>query len=178
MKYIIGLGNPGAEYQHTRHNIGFSMLDAFVEYLGIQQGFNFNKKWNAAVLRTDKFTFIKPMDYMNNSGKVSRAVISFYQKEFKLEDIFVFHDDLDLSLGEFKIQQAKGPKVHNGLLDLNNHLGGNEYWHVRIGIDGRNGDRSIPGSKYVLSNFRPEEKEILIETQQKISVQLKAVIEK
>ena len=161
MKYIIGLGNPGSEYENTRHNIGFILINHLIELLNIKGQFSYSKKFKAEILKSEDLIFIKPLDYMNNSGQVTRSVINFYEKSFDLNNIIVLHDDLDVKLGKFKVQKGKGPKVHNGLLDLNKHLGGEDYWHIRLGIDGRDGDRSIPGSNYVLSNFENSELELI-----------------
>lgn len=117
------------------------------------------------------------MNYMNNSGKVTRSVLDFYNKDIDLTDVFVVHDDLDIEIGQYKIQKGKGPKVHNGLRDITSHIGGDGYWHIRIGVDNRNGDRSVSGSNYVLSNFSSEEREILSEVFTKASSELKDLIE-
>jgi peptidyl-tRNA hydrolase, PTH1 family len=177
MKYIIGLGNPGTEYQKNRHNVGFMILDKLVEFLKVSGEFTYNKKFKAEVLKSGDYLFIKPMDFMNNSGQATRAVIDFYEKNFNLADVFVMHDDLDIEVGQFKIQQGKGPKVHNGLIDLNKHLNSENYWHIRIGVDGRGGDRSIPGSSYVLSNFNVEEKEMIDSNSEKLLAEIKVLIE-
>lgn len=177
MKYIIGLGNPDKEYQKNRHNIGFIVLDKFIDYLNINAEFKYSAKFKAETIKDNNYIFIKPMNYMNNSGQVSRSVIDFYEKDFKIDDVIVVHDDLDLELGQYKIQQGKGPKVHNGLLNLNQHLNSENYWHVRIGVDGRDGDRSIPGSNYVLSNFSDSELRLIDLSLEKMFSELESLIE-
>jgi len=177
MKYIIGLGNPNKEYQKNRHNIGFIVLDKLISYLNIKGQFNYSAKFKAEIIKDNNYIFIKPMNYMNNSGQVSRAVIDFYSKDFNIDDVIVIHDDLDIELGQYKIQQSKGPKVHNGLINLNQHLGSENYWHVRIGVDGRDGDRSMPGSNYVLSNFKDSELNLIDFTLNKMFQEIKALIE-
>ncbi|MDH5533163.1 MAG: aminoacyl-tRNA hydrolase [Candidatus Pacebacteria bacterium] len=178
MKYIIGLGNPGSEYENNRHNIGFIVLDQLVDWLRIEGNFAYNKKFKADVLKSGDLVFIKPQDYMNNSGQVVRAVINFYEKSVNLNDVIVLHDDLDIVVGQYKFQLGKGPKVHNGLLDLNKHLGGEDYWHARIGVDNRRGDRSMPGSNYVLSNFNNIELDTIAEMSTTLFREIKAEIDK
>jgi PTH1 family peptidyl-tRNA hydrolase len=177
MKYIIGLGNPDKEYQKNRHNIGFIVLDKLIEYLNIGDKFSYNAKFKAEIIKGNDLIFIKPMNYMNNSGQVSRSVIDFYGKDFDINDVIVIHDDLDIELGQYKIQQGKGPKVHNGLIDLNQHLNSENYWHVRVGVDGRDGDRTIPGSNYVLSNFTDSELKLIDASLEKMFTELKSLIE-
>lgn len=178
MKYIIGLGNPGSQYQKNRHNIGFIVLDQLVDQLKLDGQFSYNKKFKADILKSNDLIFIKPLDYMNNSGQVVRAVIDFYEKEVNLDNVIVLHDDLDIEIGQYKIQSGKGPKVHNGLLDLNKYLGEDSYWHVRIGVDGRAGDRSVPGSNYVLSNILSSEIKLIWEMFPAMFDEIKALIEK
>lgn len=178
MQYIIGLGNPGSEYEKNRHNIGFMVLDLLIDWLKIKGKFSYNKKFKAEVLKSGDLVFIKPQDYMNNSGQVARAVINFYEKIINLDEVIVLYDDLDIAVGQYKFQLGKGPKVHNGLLDLNKHLGGENYWHARIGVDSRRGDRSIPGSNYVLSNFNNLELDLISEISSSLFKEIKAVIEK
>lgn len=176
MKYIIGLGNPGKEYEQNRHNVGFMFLDYFASKLSLGD-FSHSNRFKADLIKETKFLLIKPMDFMNNSGQVASGIINFYDKQVNLDAIIVVHDDLDIELGNYKIQKGKGPKVHNGLRDLDSHLIGDAYWHVRIGVDSRNGDRSIPGSNYVLSNFSYTEKTVLHDVFGEIAEELKALIE-
>lgn len=160
MKFIVGLGNPGNKYLHTRHNIGFKVVDQMagdkkwnisgkgkLEYLWLEKG-------------SEKIELIKPQTFMNKSG----SALTYAKKnhpELIGKNLFVVHDDLDLAVGNFKTQFGTGPKQHNGLTSIYEQLGTDQFWHVRIGVDGRNGDRSMPADKYVLSSFRPDEREIV-----------------
>lgn len=178
MKFIVGLGNPGAEYEKSRHNVGFMMVDRLVEELGLANQWQASHKFKAQIIKSGQLVFLKPQDFMNNSGRVVRPVLEFYDSD-SLSDLIVVHDDLDISLGEFKLQLGKGPKVHNGLLDLDRHLGGSGYWHVRVGVDNRTAElRGISGADYVLANFRPDEVEKLRALSQTLIDQLKELIEK
>ena len=181
MTFVIGLGNPEDKYQSTRHNIGFMVLEALASNLNAKSKINHcltesrqnrkrlkqtsnskfsnSKRLSSQILKAGSIVLVKPLTYMNESGKAVKAVWDFYtNKEMSLEDstynsLYIVHDDLDIVLGEYKIQFGKGPKIHHGLQSIYNHLGTDQFWHVRIGIDGRGGDRSMPGSKYVLQKF-------------------------
>jgi PTH1 family peptidyl-tRNA hydrolase len=154
MKVIVGLGNIGERYEKTRHNIGFIVVDYLAERLGIS--FNNSPKHFSFVAKNKDYILVKPQTFMNESGKAIRAICDYFNINVE-EDLIVAHDDLDIEVGQFKRQQGRGPKVHNGLASTYQYLGTNNFLHMRIGIDGRNGDRSIPGSNYVLSNFSQEE---------------------
>ena len=161
MKIIVGLGNPGDKYLHTRHNIGFKVVDQMAE----DQEWRCSKKGKLEYLWLDKsekkIELVKPQAFMNKSGLVL-AYIKKKHPQLTGENLFAIHDDLDLEVGKFKLQFGKGPKQHNGLISINQHLGTDQFWHVRIVVDGRKGDRSIPADKYVLSSFSPDER-VLIE---------------
>lgn len=178
MKFIIGLGNPGAEYQKNRHNVGFMIIDQLLESMSSDAAWQSNSKLKAEVAKIGQIIFIKPQNYMNNSGQVARQVINFYEKTFNSEDVIVIHDDLDIKLGEYKIQLDKGPKAHNGIIDLDKHLGGSNYWHVRVGVDNRAPEmQGMGGADYVLANFMNEELDKLSQTNQYLINQLKDMIE-
>ena len=144
MKLLVGLGNPGAKYTNTRHNIGFMFLD----YLEQQQKLDKQVKT------------LKPETYMNQSGMAVVKKLSFYK--LQPADLIVIHDDLDLPLGEYKIQFGKGPKLHNGVESVEQAIGTKEFWRVRIGVDNRSLENRVPGDLYVLQNFLPEEKTKLL----------------
>lgn len=117
--------------------------------------FQLNKKCQAFLTQSAGVILGKPNTYMNNSGQAVRAVVDYFS--IKTDDVFVIHDDLDLELGNYKLHFAKGPKEHNGLLSIYQHLGTQNFWHIRIGVDGRGGDRTIRPSDYVLQRFLSSE---------------------
>lgn len=169
MKLIVGLGNPGTEYANTRHNAGFMAVDFLSSTLGQFTQWHFEKKFKSELCvgqRGDETVmFLKPQTFMNSSGEAVQAVISFYK--IKVDDVLVIHDDLDLKLGVVKLQSGVGPKVHNGLLNIEEKLGTKKFWRLRMGVDtrpegGRAGDQA--GEKYSLTDFPPEEKKILTNT--------------
>lgn len=152
MHLIVGLGNPGEEYQKTRHNAGFMFLD---EVAG-NNGFSFDRKFEAEIWKSDKYILMKPVTFMNDSGRAVRKVMDYFK--IGVEELVVVHDDLDIAFGEYKIQQEVGPKVHNGLKSVEQYLGRKDFWRVRIGIDNRQPGLSYgTGADYVLSKFSKEE---------------------
>lgn len=160
MKVIVGLGNPGQEYENTRHNVGFMTVDLLAKELDLS--FESSAKLSSLVAKNADVVLVKPQTFMNRSGEALQAVLQFYKAEPK--DLIVVHDDLDIALGEYKIQNGTGPKGHNGLISIYSSLGTQNFFHVRIGVDGRENDRSIPGKAYVLQPFLPDEQAIVQKT--------------
>ncbi len=169
MTFLIGLGNPGLEYEKTRHNVGFVVIDELCAQL-TEKPFTQESKSSprlfSRVAKVGDCILAQPQTFMNESGKAVRATLDFYQKDLlkeggELKNLFVIHDDLDLALGSYKLHFAKGPKIHNGLQSIYDHLHTDQFWHVRVGVDGRGGVRSMPGHAYVLSQFTDSEKEVL-----------------
>lgn len=173
MNIIVGLGNPGLRYENTRHNAGFMVLENLSQVLECPN-YTTKKKIFADVCKVKESIFIKPQVFMNESGKAVRGSLDFYKlsnegkKEGGYHNLFVIHDDLDLPLGTYKIQYGIGPKGHNGLLSIYQYLGTQNFWHIRVGIDTRNGDRTIPPQAYVLEKFSPDE----IEKFNQVKIQL------
>ncbi len=133
MKLVVGLGNPGKRYKNTRHNIGFMVVNSIageINWVESKKG-KLHYFW-----KSDNLEYIKPQAYMNKSGESVLAVTKKHQN-LKKENIFVIHDDLDIKLGEYKIQFGKGPKDHNGLVSIYEKLGTKKFWHVRVGIENR-----------------------------------------
>ncbi len=166
MRFIFGLGNPGAEYQQSRHNVGWLMVEALASELareaGTQPYFQAAPKVFAEWLKLGSTVLAKPQTFMNESGKAVRAVLDYYKQPLSdLSQVYVIHDDLDLALGTYKVQLGTGPKIHNGLLSIYQHLGTQEFWHVRLGVDNRDGDRTMPGKNYVLQAFSAAEQPLL-----------------
>jgi len=138
MKLIIGLGNPGSKYVNNRHNVGYMVVDALK---GISKGLT--------LLKTDYF--------MNDSGSFVAKKLKTYS--IKPEALYVVHDDLDIKLGAFKIQFGRGPKGHNGIIDIEEKLGTSDFWRVRVGVDARTKDQrlKVNGEQYVLEDFTNQE---------------------
>lgn len=149
MRLIVGLGNPGEKYEATRHNVGFVVVDNIARHGG--------KEWlensytDSMVIRENEFVLAKPLTFMNSSGVAVNKLLKFF--ELQPEDMIVVHDDLDITLGEYKIQFAKGPKVHNGVNSIENHLGTDKFWRARVGVENRDPENRIPGESYVLQKM-------------------------
>lgn len=163
MTIIFGLGNPEEKYRNTRHNVGAEFLNHLItSYSG-----NFREKKKLFSLlyqsNTDQLALVKPTTFMNESGRAVYAVLKYYNLDpsDKKNTIFVAYDDLDIDVGHFKLQFGKGPKVHNGLNSVVNYLHTDQFWHIRIGIDGRAGHRNVSGKEYVLEPFIKDEKSLV-----------------
>ena len=150
---LVGLGNPGAQYENNRHNVGFMALEAIASHFGFSP---FQKK--DKVLMTlgkrghQSLLLLKPQNFMNISGPPLVPFLMFHK--MTADHCFVFHDDLDLPLGKVRVKTGGGHGGHNGLRSLDQHMGGG-YHRVRIGI-GRP-ERQEMVSSYVLSDFSREE---------------------
>ena len=151
MKLIVGLGNPGKEYESTRHNIGFS----FIDFLANKRSLSFSEKFSGLYSdflskSGEKIILLKPQTYMNASGRSVNEAVQFFK--LNKEDIFVAFDDLDMKEGVWKIQKSKYPKCHNGIDDIIEKLSTNEFNFIRIGIDDRTPElrKLISGRDYVL----------------------------
>lgn len=179
MNIIFGLGNPDEKYHDTRHNVGAGFLDYFITlYSG-----NFLEKRKLSSFfyqnNTDDLILVKPMTYMNNSGQAVQAVLKYYNIDLsdQKNTIFIAYDDLDIHLGHYKLQFGKGPKIHNGVNSVISYIHSDQFWHIRIGIDGRAGQRDIPGKAYVLQPFNQDEKntiqKVFLEVTQAIKEKMK-----
>jgi PTH1 family peptidyl-tRNA hydrolase len=156
-KIIVGLGNVGDQYENTRHNIGFSFLDFLKEQDNLIE-FKQNNKLKALISKNQDIILIKPTTFMNLSGQAVRAVLDFYKIE-DFTNLIVVFDDLDIDFGKIKLQLAKGPKTHNGLYSIYQHLKTKEFQHLRLGIQSSLPRNNI--SDYVLGKFLKEEKKEL-----------------
>ena len=158
MKIIAGLGNPGAEYTQTKHNVGFILVDALAQRLGVSA---WKKAFSSLVaevrIGSEKVFLVKPQTYMNLSGQSVQAVASFYK--IQPQEILVIHDELDLEPGRIKFKLGGGNGGHNGLKDIQARLGSPDFYRLRLGI-GHPGDRNEVVN-YVLKKPRREEKELI-----------------
>ena len=154
MLLIVGLGNPGIQYEQTRHNIGFRVIDKLVYDSGardVSKNSFFGKLY-----KSNQTLFLKPMTYMNLSGKSLLAVKDFYKVE--IDDIIVVHDDIDLPFSALRFKKGGGHGGHNGLRSIDAVMG-KEYIRVRMGV----GKPQYLGQivEFVLSNFSTDEEKIL-----------------
>jgi len=165
MKLIVGLGNPGKQYEKTRHNVGFMVLDSLQKELKKYncEKWILNKKFNAetceATIEGKKILLVKPMTFMNASGQSVQMISHFYK--LKHEDIIVIHDEKDLPLGEYKIQTGRGDAGHNGIRSIVEYLGTKDITRYRMGIASKNEKKMDDTAKFVLGKFGLLEKKKL-----------------
>jgi len=157
IKLIAGLGNPDKEYEGTRHNIGFEVIEKLAEKFGIElQKGKFGAAFGQTVLEDKKLILLKPLKYMNNSGQVIATVAGFYKLE--PQQIFVITDDLALEPGLIRIRASGSAGGHNGLADIVEKIGTENFSRLRVGI----GDKGqMQGRDYVLSRPGQAERELL-----------------
>jgi PTH1 family peptidyl-tRNA hydrolase len=153
-KLIVGLGNPGDKYSNTRHNVGFMLVDELAKLNNVN--FSNDKKAPSAEYLSDnsKIILVKPSEYMNLSGK---AVLEYKKKNgIEVANILVIHDEIDFVFSKCKMKIGGGHAGHNGLRDIIEKLGTNEFHRLRIGVGRPNDQTDV--SDYVLNNFTPSEK--------------------
>ncbi len=177
MKIIVGLGNPGEDYVNTRHNAGFVVLDN----LAGDKSWNKSKGAQLSYLWTiagkEKIELVKPNTFMNKSGDAVRYVIKKHP-ELAANDVVVVHDDLDIVLGEYKINFGKGPRGHKGVISVEESLGTMDFWRVRIGVESRDPVSRIPGEKYVLMKLQKSEQEVMRSVAREAAKDIVARLEK
>jgi PTH1 family peptidyl-tRNA hydrolase len=156
-KLVVGLGNPGRRYVGTRHNVGYAVIDSLMES---PHASHLPSRFPAEMgeLREGpwKVLLVKPETFMNLSGRCVREVLDFYQ--LPREDLLVVCDDVNLPLGRLRFRGRGSPGGHNGLRDIQNHLGTIDYARLRIGV-GSPGERNMVD--YVLGRFAPSEQAVM-----------------
>lgn len=171
MKVVVGLGNPGPEYVATRHNVGFDVVERLAEKLGWVRTGEFDRiarhQFDGLTLDgrielsnegQEKLLLVKPLTYMNLSGRCVQQVLSFYQ--LTPRDLMVILDDLALPCGKIRIRGSGSSGGHNGLKDIEQKLATNAYPRLRIGIDPA--PKSVPGHVYVLGKWTTEQQQVIV----------------
>ena len=157
MKLIVGLGNPGREYENTRHNIGFMVLDKYLNKRGIT---NYKEKFNGIYYEDnidgEKIILLKPQKYMNLSGEVVINYINYFKID--IDDILVISDDLDMPLGKIKLKLSGSCGGHNGLRNIENNIGTQNYKRLKLGISN---NKDYDTKDYVLSKINSEDMKTL-----------------
>lgn len=153
MKLIVGLGNPGKEYNNTRHNVGFMCIDKLLEYFNLNLNSNkFSGLYTEFNYNGEKVILLKPQKYMNLSGEVIRDFVKFYKID--INDLLIICDDLDTNVGTFRLRLKGSSGGHNGLKNIELHLSTKEYKRIKIGISN---NKTIDTKDYVLGKFSKEE---------------------
>ncbi len=157
MKLIAGLGNPGKQYEHTRHNAGFLAIDHFLK---THDAIICASKFNAQICEYhqngEKVFLVKPQTFMNLSGEVIRDLVNFYKLN-PATDLLVLHDEVDLPLGTVRKAAASGAAGHNGVQNIIDELGSKDFPRVRIGVEARESRDDLPTDAFVLQKFTPDE---------------------
>ena len=174
MILLVGLGNPTPDSKENRHNIGFKIIDAINQKFSLsKQKPKFKGLLTTGNILNKKVYAIKPLTFMNNSGVCIREFIEYFK--IGVEDIIVFHDDLDIDFGKIKAKIGGSSAGHNGIASIDKFVG-KDYSRVRIGIG--KPDSKISTSDYVLNNFNEEEKEHLDKITENIIDSLSILIDK
>ena len=174
MLLFVGLGNPTPNSENNRHNIGFKIIDAINNKFNLsKQKPKFKGLLTTGNIGDKKIYAIKPLTFMNNSGICIRELIEYFK--MNVQDVFVFHDDLDIDVGKIKVKFGGSDAGHNGIASIDKFIG-KDYSRVRIGIG--KPETKIPVSDYVLDNFSDEEKEKLDNITNNILESLSILVEK
>ncbi len=162
---IIGLGNPGKEYENTRHNAGFNSVDAIAKKYGIDISKNeFKSKVGQGFIDGQKVILVKPQTYMNNSGEAVREVVDFYKLD-STSEIMIIYDDISLDVGMIRVRDKGSAGGHNGIKSIIAHLGSEAFLRIRVGVGdkGENGDLV----KHVLGTFKGDDETTIKESYEK-----------
>lgn len=156
MNLIVGLGNPGAEYTHTRHNLGWLVVNALAD----NSAFSHKKRFDAELLqieiRDHRTLLAKPLTYMNKSGMSVVKISQYY--EIPTSDVWVVHDDIDLPFGSLRISRGKSSAGHRGVESVLQQLGTSDFLRFRVGV---RPDHDISTERFVMQNFSASETEQL-----------------
>ena len=169
MHIIVGLGNPGEQYEKNRHNIGFMALDLLLGNVKWQ----LSKKFKSLIYEDEDCIYLKPQTFMNNSGDSVQLIMSYYgllpktlgvfnKKDSDLTDVLtVIHDDIDIEIGKWKKASDSRSGGNNGIQSIISHLKTKNFKRIKIGVKNELLRTRIPAEKFVLQNFSSEEKEII-----------------
>ena len=159
MFLIVGLGNPGREYENTRHNIGFAAVDVLAEKYNIDVNrTKFKGEYGEGFINGNKVILLKPYTFMNLSGESVREAIDFYK--LTEEEVLIIYDDISLELGRLRIREKGSAGGHNGIKSIINHMGTDVFTRIKIGVGAPKGDLV----NHVLGRFSKEEVNILKQT--------------
>ena len=164
MKLVAGLGNPGKEYEHTRHNMGFDVIDELARRWAVNVWKTDMKAEIASVVRFgEKILLVKPLTYMNDSGNAVASISAYYQIE--PDHIVVIHDDMDLEFGRIKVKAGGSAGGHNGIKSIDRSLGTPKYARVRMGVghSKRGANAHDNTVNWVLGGFGPDQRKQLPE---------------
>ncbi len=159
MKLIVGLGNPGKNYDHTRHNMGFFYIDHYAKKHNVEiNKEKFNGVYNEFIYNKEKIILLKPYSFINLSGEVIKKYVDFFKID--IQDILIICDDLDTPIGKYKLKSKGSSGGHNGLKNIEFMLQTQDYCRLKIGISN---NKAIDTKDYVLSKLDDESQKIINE---------------
>ncbi len=174
MKLIVGLGNPGKEYEKTRHNVGFMVMDCLADDFRVSIN---TKKFKGEYVKLkyqgEDIILLKPMTYMNNSGEAVSQVMNFFKID--VDDLLVIYDDMDMPTGKLRLRQSGSAGGHNGVKSIIAHVGTQNFKRIRVGIDKH---PQIPVVDYVLGRFTKEQQPLIEDGIQKAAQAVQMMLDK
>lgn len=180
MKLIVGLGNPGKEYEKSRHNVGFMVLDELANELQAS-AFRFEEKFKAEIasasLKDQKLLLVKPQTFMNLSGEAVLKISQFYK--IAPDNILIIYDDIDLPLGQIRIRKSGSAGTHNGMKSVVEKLGTQHIPRLRIGVEsrGQTAPKQQETVSFVLERFLKSEQPLVSEAIEKSVESIKCILE-
>lgn len=176
MYVIAGLGNPKKEYDNTRHNIGFSIIDMLAEKTGISIGAAKHKGLlGAGYWNGQKLLLVKPLTYMNLSGECIREVLDYYKVDGR-ENLIVIHDDISLEPGVIRIRKKGSAGGHNGLKNIIQHLGHDQFIRIKVGVGEKPAGYDL--ADYVLGHFSGDERALMKQVSEETCDAVQMIMEK
>lgn len=154
MKIIVGLGNPGKDYDRTRHNVGFMTIDQLAKTLNVTSPkLKFKALFGEANINGEKVLLVKPQTYMNNSGEAVRELMNYYKVE--VEDLIVIYDDIDIGFSDIRIRKKGSSGSHNGMKSVIYQIQSDQFSRIRIGVGKKHENQDL--ANFVLSHFDKNE---------------------
>lgn len=159
MKLIVGLGNPGKEYENTRHNVGFMVMNRLADVMNVSISTSkFKGEYTKFKYKGEDIVLLKPMTYMNNSGESVIQVMNYFKID--VSDLLVIYDDMDMPTGKLRLRQSSSAGGHNGVKSIIAHVGTQSFQRIRVGIDKH---PRIKVVDYVLGRFSKDEQPLIDE---------------
>jgi len=169
---IVGLGNPGTKYQHTRHNVGFDAADALIYNLSAPKDkTRFSSKFTTVMINSTKLIIIKPQTFMNNSGAAVKKAMNFHR--IKPENLIVIYDDMDIALGKIRIRKKGSGGTHNGMKSIISFIRSYDFPRIRIGIGKPEKQDTV---NFVLGKPKGEEKQNIDKAIDKAALAIEKII--
>lgn len=175
MKLIVGLGNPGAEYDNTRHNIGFDVIDELSRKHNIPvRSMEKHGLVGKGMIGSDKVMLVKPQTFMNISGVCVAGLVDYYSLD--MEDVIIIYDDVTLDIGKIRLRPHGSAGGHNGIKSLINELGTQEFQRIRVGVGKKPVHYDL--TDWVLGHFKKEEREVMDKSVQLSAEAVESILDK